>query len=165
MDQSLDPFTIVAQAVDFNLVNAEIVYPGGSSSSSSSSVGSTKTSSLVPTSTGSGPLPPSNSVTAAPYSGRSTGVKIGIGVAVPLGVIVIAIIVGAYLVRRKRQERVEGLHGKPQLEATEIPGHKIETKANIGELAAHETPGELFSPKSRWNWPDMMDDNPSSPQH
>ncbi|KAE9367359.1 hypothetical protein N431DRAFT_428760 [Stipitochalara longipes BDJ] len=121
--QTLDTITIVAQSIDFILLNA--------------------TSSSEPTGTGT----PASSASTSSRSSLSTGAKIGIGAAVPVAVIVIAAILGAYLVQKKRRERklVEGLHDKPQLDATEVPRQELETKANIRELDVHETPGELVS--------------------
>ncbi|KAE8443219.1 hypothetical protein EG329_002087 [Mollisiaceae sp. DMI_Dod_QoI] len=134
--QDLDTITIVAQSIHFGLVNATVA--SGSSSSS------TGTSSSTSTSTGT----PGSSTNIIHHSSLSTAARIGIGVAVPVAAIVVAALLGAYLVRKKRRERkmIEGLHDKPQLDAIEVPRQELETKANARELEVREIPGELVSP-------------------
>lgn len=107
------------------------LFPEASTSSPTSLSGTTSTALTSDTST---PSPES-------ASGLSTGAKAGIGIGVALGVMLLAAIIGALLVRRRKQKRASGQGGigdeDTQVSPSEVYGSTPKDKVTFSEL-----PGE-----------------------
>jgi len=110
------------------------------------------------------PTEPTNTVTITPEpsedssSGLSNGAKIGIGVGVALGVVVIALAFGAYLLRRRKQNKIGtgrqllnvgnesakseyGMGQNEQLVQMQPMAWELQAKTPVRQMR-HELPGE-----------------------